>query len=107
MEKLITAPELASRLCLSIPSLDRLVSQAYAGTSDFPLPLLGKGKKRVWSPQSIEIWIASRQSQRVQNPMPPPKAESTASRAKRHRVALKSLNEQGIKLTAPPPTKPK
>ena len=105
MDKFYTASELASKFCLSEPSFDRLVSQAYAGTSDFPLPLFGKGKKRVWSPQSIENWIASRQSQAVQKPEPPPKAESTASRAKRHAAACKSLKNLGVKIAEPTPSK--
>jgi predicted DNA-binding transcriptional regulator AlpA len=96
--KFITAPEFAAILRLSKPSFDRFVSQAYAGTSDMPLPLLGKGKKRIWSLQSIENWIANKQSQTRD---PPTKAESAAARAKRHRAALKNLKEQGIKIAEP------
>ena len=82
-------------------TIRRWVREARAGKSRFPLPLDmgrndGKGRgKLLWSRESILDFQTNNQS-KVQ---PTPNIESAAELVKRHRQAIESLVQQGVKVS--------
>lgn len=94
MRRLLTFQNLLAILPISEATLRRRISESRRGIGNFPKSVNRPGRKLLFRPEDVELWVASQNSADPQPPIP----ESTRERAKRHAIAMKALAGKGVVL---------
>ena len=85
----LTVDEILDLLRISLPTLDRYVRLARLGKSSFPIPVqVGAKRKRLWRMEDIERWLNNR--------VPMPSENATATNQKQQRRAAKVAQERQV-----------
>lgn len=88
--KVLKVEDVAERLGNSPPTISRWCEESRQGRNDFPLPFSQRGRRRLWTADAIEEWIARRQS------APPESNISTLWQAKAEAKQRKKATESGL-----------
>ena len=91
MADFMTSQEVAAYFGKCIETLRLWIRNAKAGKSTFPLPVTGRGQRRLWRRSDIENWDANRESQ-------PEAVAEFRERAMRRGIVRNQLVRHGINL---------
>ena len=84
MEKLLTTKEVCELVRVKYPTIDRWLK---AGT--FPKPITGRGRKLLWTQESIETWMKKEDVIIVHKPSPAEAKKALRARQKKARDVVK------------------